>query len=202
MAQTMHVKCAPHRFPGRSLYCPTATPVGVCFLQPILHILNSLSSANGQLHHSQLHTTTQPKLLFAPHPHPSPSPLCPCQANSQNLSNVLWAYAFMEVPSHTLFATLLPRVKALAQQNKLSTQSISNIAWAYAKAGEYEAELFDELAKCAAPQMQRFNVQVRGHRWGEAGRGGIQAGECSELCWRADEAGQHRGQQSASTSRL
>lgn len=82
----------------------------------------------------------------------------------------------MEVPSHALFATLLPRVKALAQQNKLSTQSISNIAWACAKAGKYEAELFDELAKCAAPQMQRFNVQVRGHRWGEAGRSGCCVG--------------------------
>ena len=66
--------------------------------------------------------------------------------NSQDFSNMLWAYANVCVSNSDLFMTVGDAIVALDDLSDFNSQHISNIIWSYATAGESHHQLYKALA--------------------------------------------------------
>ena len=66
--------------------------------------------------------------------------------NSQNLSNMLWAYAKVGSSNSSLFKATEDSIVSLHDLVDFWPQALSNIAWAVATAGESHPQLFQKLA--------------------------------------------------------
>lgn len=66
--------------------------------------------------------------------------------NSQDFSNMLWAYANVCVSNSDLFMAAGDAIVALDDLSHFDSQHISNIIWSYATAGEPHPRLFNRLA--------------------------------------------------------
>ena len=81
--------------------------------------------------------------------------------NSQNLSNMLWAYAKVGSSNSSLFKATEDSIVSLHDLVDFWPQALSNIAWAVATAGESHPQLFQKLAVhiVSLKDLSGFNSQ-------------------------------------------
>ncbi|GAX83409.1 hypothetical protein CEUSTIGMA_g10834.t1 [Chlamydomonas eustigma] len=80
-------------------------------------------------------------------------------SNSQNLSNLLWAFAVFDLCKSPLFTDLAPFIIRQISRGNAAPQALSNTVWAYAKTGNYIPAVFDSVSAASQSVIYSFNSQ-------------------------------------------
>jgi hypothetical protein len=76
---------------------------------------------------------------------------------TQEMANLVWAFAKAELESPRLFRAVAQ--EATARLADFKPQELANTAWAFARAGAVDAEFFDAIAGHAIAQLELFKAQ-------------------------------------------
>lgn len=84
------------------------------------------------------------------------------QFNAQDVSNLLWSFATLKVPSPLLFKVFGDTLSSQADLNKFSSQSLSNIVWAYGTTRTQHSDLFQKIGDfiVALDDLHSFKPQA------------------------------------------
>ena len=80
--------------------------------------------------------------------------------NSQELANILWAYASMGIANANEQLFMLCASKAASLMDSFNSQDLANMAWAYAVADVEASTLFnDHFINACVNKMERFEIK-------------------------------------------